>query len=56
MEMHDFHVQAFSENIVLATYRVYNVLNAPYSLRSSIWKRVDDQRKMHFHQRTLTNV
>lgn len=56
MTIDHFHIKLLSEDIILATYRVYNALNAQYSLRSSIWKRVDGQWKMHFHQGTLTTA
>ncbi|RUS57179.1 hypothetical protein QI30_06220 [Kurthia sp. 3B1D] len=56
MTIDNFHIKLLSEDIILATYRVYNAVNAQHSLRSSIWKRVDGQWKMHFHQGTLTNA
>lgn len=52
MTMSDFEIHLLSEEIVLATYRIYNELNKQHSLRSSIWKFVDGQWKMHFHQGT----
>ena len=52
MTMSDFEIHSLSEEIVLATYRIYNELNNQHSLRSSIWKLVDGQWKMHFHQGT----
>lgn len=52
MTMSDFEIHSLSEEIVLATYRIYNELNNQHSLRSSIWKVVDGQWKMHFHQGT----
>ena len=52
MTMSDFEIHSLSEEIVLATYRIYNELNNQHSLRSSIWKVVGGQWKMHFHQGT----
>ena len=52
MTMSDYEIHSLSEEIVLATYRIYNELNNQHSLRSSIWKLVDGQWKMHFHQGT----
>ncbi|MCM3721201.1 DUF4440 domain-containing protein [Solibacillus isronensis] len=52
MTMSDFEIHLMSDEIVLATYRIYNELNNQHSLRSSIWKLVNGQWKMHFHQGT----
>ncbi|WP_339194509.1 DUF4440 domain-containing protein [Solibacillus sp. FSL R5-0449] len=52
MTMSDFEIHSLSEEIVLATYRIYNELNNQHSLRSSIWKLVEGHWKMQFHQGT----
>ena len=53
MQLSDFDIHPLSDEIVLATYRIYNEITQQYSLRSSIWKNVDGQWKMHFHQGTI---
>lgn len=52
MKMSDFEIHSLSEEIILATYRIFNELSKQHSLRSSIWKLVDGHWKMHFHQGT----
>ena len=54
MTLSEFEVHPLSEEIVLTTYRIYNEVNEQHSLRSSIWKIVDGDWKMHFHQGTKT--
>ena len=54
MTLSDFEIHPLSEEIVLTTYRICNELNEQHSLRSSIWKIVDGDWKMHFHQGTKT--
>ena len=52
MTLSDFEIHPLSEEIVLTTYRIFNEVNEQHSLRSSIWKIVDGNWKMHFHQGT----
>ncbi|WP_430535538.1 DUF4440 domain-containing protein [Listeria rocourtiae] len=52
MELSDFSIQELSEDIVLATYRIFNVTENQYSLRSSIWKYTDNRWRLVFHQGT----
>ena len=54
IKLSDFEIHPLSEEIVLSTYRIYNEVNEQHSLRSSIWKLVDGDWKMHFHQGTKT--
>ncbi|WP_285767410.1 DUF4440 domain-containing protein [Peribacillus sp. SI8-4] len=54
MTLSDFETHPLSEEIVLATYLVFNEVNERYSLRSSIWKFTDGSWKMLFHQGTNT--
>lgn len=41
--MTDFKIIELSPHIVFATYKATNQLNSQVSLRSSIWKLIDDQ-------------
>jgi hypothetical protein len=54
----DFNTSVLAPGIVLVTYRVIRqgTSDEPpiYSLRSSIWKLIDDRWQMVFHQGTLT--
>ncbi|TXC76271.1 DUF4440 domain-containing protein [Metabacillus litoralis] len=52
MEISDFEIHPLSDEIVLATYCVFNVDNKQYSLRSSIWKLINERWQMVFHQGT----
>lgn len=52
MKMSDFEIHPLSDEIILATYRIYNEISKQHSLRSSIWKLNDGKWKMVFHQGT----
>ena len=53
----DFNISKLSESCILATYKLIksNELNEDkkYSIRSSIWKYIDGNWKMFFHQGTI---
>ncbi|MHB8544405.1 MAG: nuclear transport factor 2 family protein [Leptospirales bacterium] len=57
--MMDFSMRPLTRDVVLVTYRTMRqepTQNSPvYSLRSSIWKHIDDRWQMVFHQGTLAN-
>lgn len=55
MELKDFEIHLLSDEIVLATYRIFNESSNQHSLRSSIWKKKSDGWKMVFHQGTKTD-
>lgn len=55
MTLSKFEIHPLSEDVVLATYMIYNELTTQYSLRSSIWKKIDNKWKMKFHQGTKIN-
>ncbi|WP_226671598.1 DUF4440 domain-containing protein [Metabacillus litoralis] len=55
MKLSDFEIHPLSDEIVLATYRVFNEDTKQHSLRSSIWKSINDKWQMVFHQGTKTN-
>jgi hypothetical protein len=54
MKLSDFEIHPISNDIVLATYRIFNEMNNQHSLRSSIWKLNEGVWKMVFHQGTKT--
>lgn len=54
--MTDFKVHPLSEDIVLTTYHIKNKTLVRNTLRSSIWKRIDDRWQMVFHQGTPSNA
>lgn len=55
----DFKTKQLSNDCILATYRLIKHNepneNKKYSLRSSIWKCIDEKWKMVFHQGTCTS-
>ncbi|WP_335871733.1 nuclear transport factor 2 family protein [Bacillus sp. 2205SS5-2] len=53
MSLSEFTIHPMSEEIVLATYKVYNATKHQHTLRSSLWKKVQNQWKMVFHQGTI---
>ncbi len=54
----EFNTSVLAAGVVLVTYRLVrhstDSEDSVYSLRSSIWKLIDDQWAMVFHQGTLT--
>ena len=55
----DFEMVVLGDNIALLTYRAVCVEDDEppvHSLRSSIWKLIDDEWKVLFHQGTLTTA
>ena len=52
MGLSNFEIYPLSENIVLATYKIFDEISKQTSLRSSIWKRENGKWKMQFHQGT----
>lgn len=52
MTLSDFELHCLSEDIVLATYKIYNADTQQFSLRSSIWQQQEAHWKMKFHQGT----
>jgi hypothetical protein len=52
MTMDQFELHPLSDEIVLTTYRIFNEETQQHSLRSSIWKWVDERWQMVFHQGT----
>ncbi|MCA0990679.1 DUF4440 domain-containing protein [Guptibacillus hwajinpoensis] len=55
MTLSDFDIHPLTENVVLATYRVYDKTRNQKTLRSSIWRKNGDQWQLFFHQGTLAN-
>jgi len=58
-EIKDSAIKELSEDCILATYKIikHSEINEcrKYSLRSSIWKKLNGTWKMIFHQGTLTS-
>ncbi|EUJ29506.1 DUF4440 domain-containing protein [Listeria cornellensis] len=52
MALSDFEIRELAENVVLATYRIFNAAQKQESLRSSIWKFNDARWQLVFHQGT----
>ncbi|GIP24663.1 DUF4440 domain-containing protein [Paenibacillus sp. J22TS3] len=48
----DFRIKELVQDVVLATYRTFRHRDKAYALRSSIWKRNQEQWQMVFHQGT----
>jgi hypothetical protein len=56
MHLSEFEIHPLSDEIVLATYRIFNETTKQHSLRSSIWKLEQGNWKMVFHQGTRTEA
>ncbi|MBA3927404.1 DUF4440 domain-containing protein [Listeria sp. W9-0585] len=52
MQLRDFEIQELADDVVLATYRIFNVTQQQQTLRSSIWKFKDARWQLVFHQGT----
>lgn len=52
MELNDFEIRVLSPNVILTTYRIYEVSRELHTLRSSIWKYSEGRWQMSFHQGT----
>ncbi|KPL60944.1 nuclear transport factor 2 family protein [Rossellomorea vietnamensis] len=52
MTMDQFEIHPLSDEIILSTYRIFNEETQQHSLRSSIWKWIDERWQMVFHQGT----
>ena len=54
MTLSNFEICSLSDDTALATYRVRDETRMQNTLRSSIWKLIDEKWQMFFHQGTLT--
>ncbi|MBC1226760.1 nuclear transport factor 2 family protein [Listeria booriae] len=54
MQLSDFEIKSLAPDVVLATYRIFNVEQKQSSLRSSIWKFQNNRWQLVFHQGTKT--
>ncbi|MBC1892129.1 nuclear transport factor 2 family protein [Listeria booriae] len=54
MQLSDFEIKPLAADVVLATYRIFNVEQKQSSLRSSIWKFQNNRWQLVFHQGTKT--
>ena len=50
--MLDFKIVELSSDVVLAIYKIVNHSTSKVSLRSSVWKLIDERWQMVFHQGT----
>ncbi|MBC1934746.1 DUF4440 domain-containing protein [Listeria grandensis] len=53
MRLSHFEIQELSEEVVLATYRIFDEKESRNSLRSSIWRCNDGHWQLVFHQGTI---
>ncbi|WP_146813747.1 nuclear transport factor 2 family protein [Halobacillus faecis] len=56
MTLHHYQIQPLSEDTVLATYYVEDRTRSRNTLRSSIWKKIDERWQLYFHQGTITDL
>ncbi len=56
MTVHDFEVYPLSEDLTLTTYLLINATRNRNTLRSSIWKYIDNRWQLYFHQGTITEI
>ncbi|GAF65617.1 hypothetical protein BTS2_2515 [Bacillus sp. TS-2] len=53
LSLYDFDIHTLSTEVVLTTYRVRDETKKQDTLRSSIWKLIDDRWQLFFHQGTV---
>ncbi|SDN98245.1 DUF4440 domain-containing protein [Halobacillus sp. SY10] len=56
MALDHYEIQPLSEDTVLATYYVTDTTRNRNTLRSSIWKKIDERWQLYFHQGTMTDL
>ncbi|GGF26845.1 hypothetical protein GCM10010954_27370 [Halobacillus andaensis] len=54
MTLHQYKIQPLASDVVLATYFVEDKTRKRNTLRSSIWKFIDERWQLYFHQGTIT--
>ncbi|RPF53256.1 DUF4440 domain-containing protein [Aquisalibacillus elongatus] len=52
----NFDMKPLADKVALVTFLVFNEGTEQYSYRSSIWKDIEGQWQMVFHQGTITNT
>lgn len=53
MTLSDFDIHPLAEGVMLATYHVHDKTRNQKTLRSSIWRKNEDQWQLFFHQGTI---
>ncbi|WP_026673902.1 nuclear transport factor 2 family protein [Alkalihalobacterium bogoriense] len=56
MTLHHFDLQMLADDIVLTTYFIEDKTRNRNTLRSSIWKYIDERWQLSFHQGTITSL
>ncbi|MYL35635.1 DUF4440 domain-containing protein [Pontibacillus yanchengensis] len=54
MTLHNYEIQQLAPGVVLSTYFVEDKTRDRNTLRSSIWKFIDERWQLYFHQGTIT--
>lgn len=54
MSIHNYEVEQLAPDVVLATYYIKDETRGRNTLRSSIWKRINDRWQLYFHQGTVS--
>ncbi|MGP4074680.1 nuclear transport factor 2 family protein [Halobacillus sp. K22] len=56
MTLHNYEIQRLADDVVLSTYFIEDQTRNRNTLRSSIWKFIDDRWQLYFHQGTITQL
>ena len=56
MTLYNYEIERLAEDIVLATYFIEDQTRNRNTLRSSIWKFIDERWQLSFHQGTITQL
>ncbi|MCA1010541.1 DUF4440 domain-containing protein [Halobacillus halophilus] len=56
MNLYNYKIERLAEGVVLATYFIEDQTRNRHTLRSSIWKFIDNRWQLYFHQGTITQL
>ncbi|MFZ0475250.1 MAG: DUF4440 domain-containing protein [Halobacillus sp.] len=56
MTLYNYEIERLAEDVVLATYFIEDQTRNRNTLRSSIWKFIDERWQLSFHQGTITQL
>ncbi|UYZ24046.1 DUF4440 domain-containing protein [Mesobacillus jeotgali] len=54
MSLHNYKIYPLAQDVVLSTYFIVDQTRDRNTLRSSIWKLIDDRWQLYFHQGTIS--
>ncbi|WP_078548798.1 nuclear transport factor 2 family protein [Litchfieldia alkalitelluris] len=56
MSLHNYEIYPLAPDVVLSTYLIVDTTRKRNTLRSSIWRLIDEKWQLYFHQGTITDI